>query len=42
MAFVSDSVRIDDLELARPDGAVARFGDVIEVPTVVVIARYYG
>jgi hypothetical protein len=39
---MADETNLSDIHLQRPDGSVARFGDVIEVPTVVVLARYYG
>jgi hypothetical protein len=35
-------VRIDDISVQDPKGDAVVLGDVITVPTVVVIARYFG
>jgi hypothetical protein len=35
-------MRIDDIVVEDPDWTSVVLGDVIDVPTIVVIARYFG
>ncbi len=35
-------MRIDDIVVEDPAGNPVVLGDVIEVPTIVVLARYFG
>jgi len=40
--WADGSVQVGDIVVSSPSGFCVALGDVITVPTIVVLARYYG
>jgi hypothetical protein len=38
----TDEMSVGELELTTLQGEIVRLGELVEAPTIVILARYYG